>query len=72
MLDEAAQNIGAHFGYFERKQDIIPSLSAARIQHQLAAGQQWAFIEQTIAGYRDEYLVVEQERPTSREYSDGH
>ena len=24
----------AHFGYFERKQDIIPALNAARIQQQ--------------------------------------
>jgi hypothetical protein len=48
IIDDAGQNIGAHFGYFERKQDIIPALNAARIQQQLAAGQQWSSIEQRL------------------------
>lgn len=50
MIDEGGQNIGAHFGYFERKRDIIPPLSVARIQQQLAAGQQWASVEQRLLG----------------------
>ena len=48
MIDDAGQNIGAHFGYFERKQDIIPPISVSRIQQQLAAGQQWASVEQRL------------------------
>lgn len=48
MVDDQGQNIGAHFWFFERKQDVIPTLSAARIQQQLAAGQQWASIEQRL------------------------
>lgn len=48
MIDDAGQNIGAHFGYFERKQDVIPPVSVPRIQQQLAAGQQWASIEQRL------------------------
>jgi predicted HTH transcriptional regulator len=48
MIDDAGQNIGAHFGYFERKQDVVPAVSAPRIQQQLAAGQQWTSIEQRL------------------------
>ena len=50
ITDETSQTIGAHFGYFERKQDVIPSLSVARIQQQLAAGQQWASLDQRLQG----------------------
>lgn len=48
MMDETGQSIGAHFGFFERKQDVIPPVSAARIQQQLSAGRQWASIEQRL------------------------
>ena len=48
MIDDKGHVIGAHFGFFERKQDVIPTLSAARIQQQLAAGQQWKSIEQRL------------------------
>lgn len=48
MIDDAGQNIGAHFGYFERKQDVIPPVSVPRIQQQLAVGQQWTTIEQRL------------------------
>jgi hypothetical protein len=48
MIDEAGQNIGAHFRYFERTQDVMPPVSVPRIQQQLAAGQQWTSIEQRL------------------------
>ena len=48
MMDETGQSIGAHFGFFERKQDVIPPVSVARIQQQLAAGQQWTSIDQRL------------------------
>lgn len=50
MVDETGKNIGAHFGYFERKQDVIPPVSIARIHQQLAAGQQWASLDQRLQG----------------------
>lgn len=49
MLDEQDQNIGAYFGYFQRKHDTIPSPNIALIQQQLSAGQQWTSIEQRLA-----------------------
>jgi hypothetical protein len=49
MLDETDQSIGAYFGYFERRQDVIPPTNIARIQQQLAAGQKWTSIEQRLA-----------------------
>jgi hypothetical protein len=48
MIDESGRTIGAHFGYFERKQDVIPSITVERIQQQLAAGQQWGSIDQRL------------------------
>jgi hypothetical protein len=48
MVDDQGQNIGAHFGFFERRQDIIPAISAVRIQQQLASGLQWGSIEQRL------------------------
>lgn len=44
MLDEADQSIGAYMGLFERKHDLIPPISIARLQQLLAAGQQWSSI----------------------------
>lgn len=48
MTDEVGKTVGAHFGYFERKQDVIPSITVERIQQQLAAGQQWGSIDQRL------------------------
>lgn len=48
MIDETGKSIGAHFGFFERKQDVIPPVSVPRIQRQLAAGQQWSSIDQRL------------------------
>ncbi len=48
MTDEVGKMVGAHFGYFERKQDVIPSITVERIQQQLAAGQQWGLIDQRL------------------------
>jgi hypothetical protein len=48
MIDEAGRTVGAYFGYFERKQDVIPSTTVERIQQQLAAGQQWGSIDQRL------------------------
>jgi hypothetical protein len=48
MIDEAGRTVGAHFGYFERKQDVIPSITVERIQQQLAAGQQMGSIDQRL------------------------
>ena len=50
MMDDTGQNIGAHFGFFERKQDVIPPVSVARIQQLLSAGQQWTSIDQRLQG----------------------
>jgi hypothetical protein len=48
ITDEVGKMAGAHFGYFERKQDVIPSITVERIQQQLAAGQQWGSIDQRL------------------------
>ena len=48
VTDETGQSVGVHFGFFERKQDVIPPVSVPRIQQQLAAGQQWSSIEQRL------------------------
>jgi hypothetical protein len=49
MTEETGQIIGAHFGFFERKQYRFPAVSVARIQQQLSAGQQWASIDQRLS-----------------------
>lgn len=49
MLDETDESIGAYFGYFERKHDVIPPANIASIQQQLASGQKWTSIEQRLA-----------------------
>lgn len=48
MLDENDISIGAYFGYFERKRDVIPPVSISRIQQQLSAGMQWSSIDQRL------------------------
>ena len=48
VLNEAGQSIGAYFGFFERKQDVIPPVNIATIQHLLSAGQQWASIHERL------------------------
>jgi hypothetical protein len=50
VVDESEKRVGAFFGYFERRQDVIPPLSLARIQQQFSAGRQWASIEQRLTG----------------------
>jgi hypothetical protein len=49
MLDENDLAIGSYFGFFERKRDFTPSISIARIQHQLAAGLQWNSIHERLS-----------------------
>ena len=48
MLDENDISIGAYFGYFERKRDVVPPAGISRIQHQLSAGMQWSSIDQRL------------------------
>jgi hypothetical protein len=48
MVDESGQSLGAYFGFFERKRDVIPPISVARIQQQLAAGQQWTSVQERL------------------------
>lgn len=48
MLDENDISIGAYFGYFERKRDVIPPANISRIQQQLSAGMQWSSIDQRL------------------------
>lgn len=48
MMDEEGGNIGAYFGYFQRRGDTTPSVTSARIQQQLAAGMQWSCIDQRL------------------------
>jgi hypothetical protein len=48
MLDETDRSIGAYFGYFERRHDVIPATNIAGIQQQLSAGQKWTSIEQRL------------------------
>lgn len=48
MLDANDQRLGAYFGYFERKHDVIPPVSIARIQQQLSAGLHWSSIDQRL------------------------
>lgn len=49
MLDENDLSIGSYFGYFERKRDFIPPVSIVRIQQQLSAGLQWAFLHDRLS-----------------------
>lgn len=48
MTDDAGTSLGAHFGYFERKHDVIPSNTVHGIQHHLALGQRWGTIDQRL------------------------
>ncbi len=48
MLNEDDISIGSYFGYFERKRDVIPPVTIARIQQQLSAGMQWSSIDQRL------------------------
>lgn len=48
MLDENDVSIGAYFGFFERKRDVVPPVSISRIQQQLSAGMQWSSIDQRL------------------------
>ncbi len=49
MTDDAGQTIGAYFGFFERRRDIIPPVSVARIQQHLSAGQQWSSVDERLS-----------------------
>lgn len=69
MLDENGQSIGAYFGLFERRQDIIPPVSIARIQQQIAAGRQWASVDQRLLAI--ETQLAAWPAPLSRSQSNG-
>lgn len=64
MLDETGQALGAYFGFFERKRDVIPPVSIARIQQQLSAGLQWSSINDRLSAIEGR-LASWEEPPTA-------
>jgi len=71
MVDEQEQSIGAYFGFFERRQDVIPTLRIARIQQQLSVGlsldARLSGIETAIASLKAPYLLEEKAGITEEE-----
>lgn len=71
MVDEEEQSIGAYFGFFERRQDVIPTWRIARIQQQLSAGlsldARLSGIEAAIAALKTPQLPEDKTRITEEE-----
>lgn len=66
MLDESDGSLGAYFGYFERKRDVIPPVSIARIQQQLSAGVQWSSIDQRLQAIEANFATWGKGAPAAR------
>jgi hypothetical protein len=48
MLDGDDRVVGAVLGYFERRQDRVPSMDAARLQGMFAAGQRFSSLDERL------------------------